>query len=135
MDARSDGELVAAITRGEREAEGALCARFAPRVRLYGLKHLRSEEAARDLVQIVLIAVLEAARAHRIDDLARVDRFVLGTCRNVVSRMRQKSTPLASEEAVAALSVSAERIEMGSLFGCLGALDERARNVLMMSFV
>lgn len=122
-----------AIASGDRAAEMELCARFAPRVRLYGLKHLRDEDQARDLVQTVLLGVLEAARQQRIT--AQLDRFVLGTCRNTVARVRQKSAPLASEEALAALSVAPERIELGSLFECVGALDERGRTVLMMSFV
>ena len=135
MDVRTDAELVIAVAGGERAAEGALCARFAPRIRLYGLKHLRDEDAARELVQTVLIALLEAARAKRIVEVEHVDRFVLGTCRNSVARVRQKASPWASEEALGALSVPPERIELGSLFGCLGALDPRGRQVLMMSFV
>ena len=122
-----------AIAGGDREAETALCARFAPRVRLYGLKHLRDDERARDLVQTVLLAVLEAARQQRIT--SQLDRFVLGTCRNTAARVRQKSAPLASDDAVNALSVPATRVELGSLFQCVGALDERGRTVLMMSFV
>ncbi|HEX5660173.1 MAG TPA: sigma-70 family RNA polymerase sigma factor [Polyangiales bacterium] len=135
MDARADAELVSAIALGDRAAEAALCARFSPRVRLYGLKHLRDEEPARDLVQTVLLGVLEAARGGRIAEPAQLDRFVLGTCRNAVARVRQKREPLASDEALQALSVPAQRIELGSLFGCVGALDERGRTVLMLSFV
>jgi hypothetical protein len=50
----SDGDLARAVAaRGPSEAEAAeseLYRRFAPRVRLYGLRHLRDEDAARDLV-------------------------------------------------------------------------------------
>jgi CO/xanthine dehydrogenase FAD-binding subunit len=49
----SDGDLaraVAARVPGEAEsAEAELYRRFAPRVRLYGLRHLRDEDEARDL--------------------------------------------------------------------------------------
>ncbi len=127
-----------AIAAHDQAAEAALCRRYAPRVRLYGLKHLRSEEAAQDLVQTVLVALLEAARAGRIDDPQRVDRFVLGTSRNCALRTRQRElrTPLAAEAAVAALPALAkpERVELTPLFGCLSGLDERGRQVLMFSF-
>lgn len=139
MEDASDAELVLAVTRRDPSAEATLCRRYAPRVRLYGLKHLRSEQAAQDLVQTVLVALLEAARAGRIDDPRHVDRFVLGTSRNCVSRMRQRDlrTPLASEEAVAALPAIAkpERIELTPLLACMSSLDERGRQVLMLSFV
>src|SRR5262245_3162106 len=81
----SDAELVRCIADGAgdaRSAEAELCLRFVERVRLYGLRHLRTEERAADLAQSVLLAVLEAARAGRLQDHERVDRFVLGTCRH-----------------------------------------------------
>ena len=65
----SDAALLAAIALGGaglREAERALCRRYAPRIRLYGLRHLRDEERARDVVQTVLLGVLQAAREGRV---------------------------------------------------------------------
>ena len=61
----SDADLARRVARhggstGDRDAEAELCRRFAPRIRLYGLKHLRSEERAADLVQSVLLVVIEA---------------------------------------------------------------------------
>src|SRR6185436_18903206 len=54
-----DGELIRVIAERGREAKTAaaeLCRRFGPRIRLYGLRHLRDEERAKDLVQAVLVA-------------------------------------------------------------------------------
>src|SRR5262249_43400383 len=65
----SDAALLAAIALGGaglREAERALCRRYAPRIRLYGLRHLRDDERARDVVQTVLLGVLQAAREGRV---------------------------------------------------------------------
>ncbi|HKU44941.1 MAG TPA: sigma-70 family RNA polymerase sigma factor [Polyangiales bacterium] len=141
MDEIGDAELLAYIAGGGadgRAAEAALCRRYAPRVRLYGLKHLRDDERTRDLLQIVLLGVLEAARARRIDDPQRLDRFVLGTCRNTALRLRQQRerTPLASDEAVAQLAAApAARVELVPLFQCLRGLEERAQHVLLQSFV
>src|SRR4051794_8038774 len=91
LEAATDAELVrrAAVPGdGGRAFEPELCRRFAPRVRLYGLRHLRDEDRARDLVQAVLLVLVEAVRGARIEEPEHVDRFVLGTCRNVVARMR-----------------------------------------------
>jgi len=54
-----DAELVRKIGSGtDREAEAELFRRMAPRIRLYGLRHLRDEHAADDLAQQVLVTTL-----------------------------------------------------------------------------
>jgi len=141
MDEMSDAELVECIAEAgprRKAAEAALCRRFAPRIRLYGVKHLRDEDLTRDLTQTVLVAVLQAARQRRIDDPQRVDRFVFGTCRNTVARMRQQVArlPLATDEAIAALAtVPPLTVELNALFACIAKLEERASLVLVMSFL
>ena len=141
IEAASDAELLERIAAGGSSrtlAEVELCRRFAPRIQLYGVKHLRDSERSRDLTQTVLIAVIAAAREQRIDDPQRVDRFVFGTCRNTVARMREQTTrtPLAAEEHIAALAnVPPPAVELQSLYGCIAKLEERASRVLMMSFL
>ena len=85
-DSAENAELVRRIA--SRAAETELCRRFASRAQLYGRRHLRDPDGARDLAQAAMLAVLEAARACRIADAPRLDRFVLGTCRNIAARMR-----------------------------------------------
>jgi RNA polymerase sigma-70 factor (ECF subfamily) len=139
-DALTDGELVRRIARreGARQAEAELCRRFAPRVRLYGIRHLRSEDRAADLVQGVLLAVIEAARAGRIEEPDKVDRFVLGTCRNVALRVREGDARLKpadpAELDVATFTPDFERVDVGALLQCIGKLDGRARTVVMLSY-
>ena len=62
----SDGDLARAVAgRGPGLAEAAeaeLYRPLAPRVRLYGLRHLRDEDAARDLVQQVMLLAIEKLR-------------------------------------------------------------------------
>lgn len=70
-------------------AEQELCTRFAQRIRLYGLRHLRDEAAAADLVQEVLLVLLASVRGGRIHEPAHLERFVLGTCRNLVAKIRR----------------------------------------------
>jgi RNA polymerase sigma-70 factor (ECF subfamily) len=146
-DALSDAELVRLIAtryagdseRGaSRTAEADLCRRFAPRIRLYGLRHLRDEDRARDLVQAVLLAVIVAARAGRVQDPEHFDRFVLGTCRNTSSRMREveaRATSVSDDVLdVATFLPEPEWIETPTLFRCLEALDPRSRRIVMLTF-
>jgi RNA polymerase sigma-70 factor (ECF subfamily) len=145
----TDAEVVARIAAGSggaRDAEAELCKRFAPRIRLYGLRHLRDEDRARDLVQAVLVAVLVAARAGRVKEPDKVARFVLGACRNVASRVRETEgrTELVAEfdEWPADLAATAdaerasglERVDLAALMHCVSLLEERARHVVSLSF-
>jgi RNA polymerase sigma factor (sigma-70 family) len=69
--------------------EAAICARFANRIRAYGVLHLRDRSAADDLVQHVLVAVVVALREARIEDPERLEHYVFGTARNTVMAMRR----------------------------------------------
>jgi len=127
-----------AATGGDPAAEAELCRRFAPRVRLYGLKHLRDEDRARELVQVVLVAMIEAMRAGRVEDPERFDRFVLGMARNLASRARHAETRAVPTD-VAELDLEAvlprqDALDIESLLHCLQQLETRARTVLHLSF-
>lgn len=139
----SDAALLAAIAAGgagRREAERVLCRRYAPRIRLYGLRHLRDEERAHDLVQSVLLGVLEAAREGRVRAPEQVVRFILGTCRNAVLRLREldrRAEPVGDEVLVAAAGgteAPRDTVNAAVLLRCLGSLGDRARRVLELSF-
>ena len=142
--AHDDGELarriVAAGAARDADAEAELCRRFAPRIRLYGLRHLRSEAAAADLVQDVLMLTLEKLRAGAVREPDRLASFILGTCRQTVidgrrgGQRRQRildtfapTMDFASEDSDTALDAS--RLEH-----CLELLPERERSVLVMTF-
>src|SRR5262245_35890387 len=83
-----DAELVRMIGESPagdaREAEGELYRRMAPRVRLYGLRHLKDEQSAADLTQHVLLITIEGLRAGRLREPDKIASFVLGTSRMVV---------------------------------------------------
>jgi len=132
-------EAVATGGAGRRDAEVALCRRYAPRIRLYGLRHLRDEDRARDLVQTVLLAVLQAAREGRVRAPEQLVRFVLGTCRNAALRareMEQRAEPAHDELLVSAAGTETPRdpVNAAVLLRCLGSLGDRARRVLELSF-
>jgi RNA polymerase sigma-70 factor (ECF subfamily) len=138
----SDAALLGAIAgggAGRRGAELALCRRYAPRIRLYGLRHLRDEDRARDLVQTVLLGVLQAAREGRVRAPEQLVRFVLGTCRNAALRLREtdrRAESTKDEVLVAAGGSETPRdpVNAALLLRCLGSLGDRARRVLELSF-
>ena len=141
-----DAELIRTIAAAGPDgppAEAELCRRFAPRIYLYGRRHLRDDQRARDLVQAVLLAVLQAARAGRVAEPEHADRFILGTCRHVAARVRATDarTTGAEGEALDAIASTAPwtawseaRADVGALVRCLGTLDERSRQVVMLTF-
>jgi RNA polymerase sigma-70 factor (ECF subfamily) len=138
VGAAGDGELARRAVSGDRAAEAELCRRFAPRVRLYGLKHLRDEDRARDLVQAVLVTVIESLRAGRVEDLDRIDRFMLGTARNLCARRRQqdaRTTPTDTAELdLGAFMPVLATLDIDALVHCIAALEVRAQTVVHLSF-
>ena len=121
-------------------AEAELCRRLGPRIRLYGLKHLRDQASAADLMQDVLVMVLQKLREGAIREPERVASFVLGT------RARWWSTGGAAAAAAFGYSKrfpidllppdeeAPEPLDTRRLQNCLAALPERERAVLIMTF-
>src|SRR3954470_22702592 len=89
-DSAEDAALARRIVAGrDADAETSLCRRLFPRIRAYGLRHLRDEAAAADLAQHVLVVVLEALREGRVAEPDRLPAFLMGTCRNTVLDWRK----------------------------------------------
>jgi RNA polymerase sigma-70 factor (ECF subfamily) len=137
----SDAELARQITfRNNREAEAELLRRMAPRILLYGLRHLRDQHAAEDLTQQVLITTLETLRAGRIREPEKLASFVLGTCRLMVLDLRRsarrKNNLLEQFGADLQVSVlpSMARLDHDRLAACVQNLKERERAVIVMTF-
>jgi RNA polymerase sigma-70 factor (ECF subfamily) len=135
----SDADLAPRIATGDREAEAELCRRMGPRIRLYGLRHLRSPSAADDLVQQVLMKALEALRSARLREPDKLARFVLGTCRMTVLDLRRNAQ---RQEAILALfkhdlvpgAPPLPGAGDDQLAHCVRALKERERSVIVMTF-
>src|SRR5579863_6198555 len=137
----NDAELVLQIASGkDGEAEAELFRRMAPRIRLYGLRHLRNEHSADDLTQQVLITTLEALRAGRLREPDKLASFVLGTCRMTVLDLRrnaQRKERLLAQfgrDLPAPVPWSLPNIDHERLTRCVQSLKERERAVVMMSF-
>jgi RNA polymerase sigma-70 factor (ECF subfamily) len=135
-----DAELVRQIgARHDREAEAELFRRMAPRVRLYGLRHLRDRHAADDLTQQVLVATLEALRANRLREPEKLASFVLGTCRMMVMDLRRgtrRRERLLETFAADLMPVQASgpHLDHERLTRCVQNLKERERAVVVMTF-
>jgi len=137
----SDAELALRIGSGtDREAEAELFLRMAPRIRLYGLRHLRDAAAAEDLTQEVLITTLEALRAGRLREPEKLTSFVLGTCRMAVLDLRrgsQRKERLLQQfgaDLQAPVQPSMPVLDHEQLTRCVQNLKERERTVVVMTF-
>jgi RNA polymerase sigma-70 factor (ECF subfamily) len=141
LEGETDGALVRRIAAAgptARAEEAELCRRFVPRARLFGLRHLRDDDRARDLAQTVMLAVLQAVREGRIAEPDRIDRFVLGACRNQVLRAMETDARIEFTAdpgmEVAVDTMAEEQIDTGALVRCLDALEVRRRTVVYLSF-
>jgi RNA polymerase sigma-70 factor (ECF subfamily) len=141
-DAALARRIAACAPARDAAAENELCRRLGPRIRLYALKHLRNEAAAADLMQDILIMTLEKLRTGAVREPERLASFVLGTARQMVvdgrrNRARRErileAFPLDLETGHLAPD-GADSIDGARLRGCLDALPERERTVLVMTF-
>lgn len=139
-----DAGLARRLAAGDTTAEPELYRRLAPRVRLYGLRHLRDAAAADDLVQDALLMSFEMLRAGKVRQPDLFASFVLGTCRRIVAGVRRGEArrqrllerfgpDLAPAANVPPHAVEAP-IDLDRLTGCLERLPLRERSVVVMSF-
>lgn len=141
----TDGDLARTISAnvpGAAEAaEAELYRRFAPRVRLYGLRHLRSEDAARDLVQQVLLVTIEKLREGSVRDADQIASFILGVSRTMAvdlkrqewrrGKLRETFLPPSVFQAKAREDIL---LDLDRLEACLAELAERDRLVVVLTF-
>jgi len=139
-DAALARRVAAAGARIDSAAETELYRRLAPRVRLYGLRHLRDPHAAHDLMQQVLLMTLERLRAGKLREPERIGSFVLGMCRMVVLEIRRGGWR--RETLLETYGDTAEAVEVpepmaldaDKLAACLRTLAERERTVVVLTF-
>jgi RNA polymerase sigma-70 factor (ECF subfamily) len=144
LEAASDEALARRIAggrSGSTDAEEAeLYRRFAPRVRLYGRRHLRSEAAADDLAQDVMLTTIERLRAGEVRQPEQIGSFILGTSRMMAHgerRVAQRREALAArfmDTEVATAPPSIAALDAPRVAGCLRALAERERLVVLLTF-
>ena len=136
----TDAALAARLAAGDGAAQAELFRRLGPRIRLYGLRHLRDPAAADDLVQDVILTTFDGVRDGRLRDPECLASYVLGTCRKVVANLRrgaQRRQQILARHGRELAPLPADQppcIDLDSLTRCLGALAERERSVVVLSF-
>ncbi len=139
----SDADLarsIAAASPGAAQAaEAELYRRFARRVRLYGLKHLRDEGAAQDLVQQVLLVTIERLRAGEVRNPEEIGSFILGTSRvmaGAIKRTERRRQRLVEQFTVAEIAEEPAvfALDIALVERCLQSLGQRDRAVLILTF-
>jgi RNA polymerase sigma-70 factor (ECF subfamily) len=132
--------IMAVAPARDRDAESELYRRLAPRVRLYGLKHLRDASAAADLVQDVLLMTLQRLRGGEIREPERVASFVLGTSRQMVidrrrgEARRQQILATFAQDLPQSEPPCPASLDIARLQRCLERLSERERTIVLLSF-
>jgi RNA polymerase sigma factor (sigma-70 family) len=113
-------QLASRIHNGDGGAEGELVATFGERIMAMVLARGKDPDAALDITQNVLIAVICAARQGRIRDGDSLPGFVYGTARNLTANhfrvvTRQREDPLDIDVPVPSLEdqiIQAERVRL-----------------------
>lgn len=122
--------------------EGELYRRFAPRVRLYGRRHLRDAAAADDLAQEVLLLTVDRLRAGAVRHPAEIGSFILGTSRMMAAAERRTTWRrdalvarfVERDSTVEVASSLAAALDAPRVAACLAGLAERDRLVVVMTF-
>ena len=139
----ADGDLarrIASRPDGGAEAEEAeLYRRFAPRVRLYGRRHLRDDAAAQDLAQEVLLIAIERLRGGSVRNPEEIGSFILSTARLTATARRRTDSRRAHlggqvpvNDSVDADFVDA--VDLPRLTQCVGTLETHARQVIILTY-
>jgi RNA polymerase sigma-70 factor (ECF subfamily) len=143
LAAASDGAIARAIAEappGLAHAEEAeRYRRFAWRVRLYGLRHLRDDAAADDLAQQVLLLTIERLRAGEVRNPDEIGSFILGASRMQAGalqrRARRRERLTAQFHVPQTFAVEAgDTVDLDAVERCLTRLAERDRRVLVLTF-
>jgi RNA polymerase sigma-70 factor, ECF subfamily len=143
LSTASDGAIATAIAStppGVATAEESeLYRRFARRVRLYGLKHLRDDAAADDLVQEVLLVTIERLRAGEVRNPDEIGSFILGTSRMLADSTARKTrrrenllTRFHAPELYVEPVLASDDIAI--VERCLHALTDRDRRLVILTF-
>ena len=133
LEAVSDEALARRIAggrSGSTDAEEAeLYRRFAPRVRLYGRRHLPDSAAADDLAQDVLLLTIERLRAGEVRRPEEIGSFILGTSRMMAHaerRVARRREALAARFMEPALEIRAG-VQCRARRAARGGVPARAR--------
>ena len=142
LETQESVALVVRIREGDRAAEDALVRLFSKRVSLMVLARTHDPEAAGELTQDTLLAVLQALRKGQIKEPEKLSAFVYGTARNLVSnyfRVRGQQLKLESlslDPPIGQATDDREHSErINAVRRALERLDSTDRRILLMTLV
>jgi RNA polymerase sigma-70 factor, ECF subfamily len=125
---------------GDSCAEEELIHHFARGLLSHLTRRLRDREAARELADDVLMAMVRALREHRLHDPERLAGFVYGTARNLINnhlRTRQGLPHLEPLDPTLATQDAGERLEQSERLDrvreCLDGLGALERQIVLMT--
>jgi RNA polymerase sigma-70 factor (ECF subfamily) len=139
---RGEYSLADRIRDGDTSAEDEFVEKYRRPVYAVAAARMRDPEAAQDLAQEILLAVLEALRAGRLEDVNRLSAFVQGTARNRINtylaslyQERDRPSP-PSAAAVATPDDCYEQTERETLVRrALARLTPKDRKILLLILV
>jgi RNA polymerase sigma-70 factor, ECF subfamily len=134
--------LAERIRSRDLSAEEELVRLFSDRVTFLVLARTRDREAARDLTQDVMLAVVLALRDGHLREAERLAAFVYGTARNVINNYLRARSRLPREDPIdgalqlASIPDPLENAERNAMARrALGALDSIDREILSLTLV
>lgn len=142
-DANRWRDLAQRVREGDSSAEEELSAHFHPRILAMAVVRLRDPEAAREIAQESLLAVLVALRQGKLREPEKLPGFVSGTARNLINnhfrslRTQPDPTPLDPETPSSVnFATEVELLEQRQMVReALGRIDPRDRVILLLTLV
>jgi len=136
-------DLADRVRRGDSSAEEELGTHFYPRIVAMAIVRLRDPEAAREITQEALLAVLVALRDGKLREPEKLPAFVRGTARNLVNSyfrsLREQPHPVALDPETPSavdLATEAELAEQRrTVRGALERIAPRDRVILLLTLV
>ena len=132
--------LVRRVQAGDRSAEDELVVHFQRGLSFFLRRRLRDSEAARELTNDVLMAMLRAVRENRLQDAGKLSAFVQGTARNLLNNhlrarfARPVVEPLGAEPASDDPNIDFELKErVAQMEAAIAALGLTERRILLMT--
>ena len=142
-DANRWRDLAQRVREGDSSAEEELSAYFHPRILAMAVFRLREPEAAREIAQESLLAVLLALRQGKLREPEKLPSFVSGTARNLINnhfrslRTQPDQMPLDLDTPSSVnFATEAELLEQRRMVReALGRIDPRDRAILLLTLV
>jgi RNA polymerase sigma factor (sigma-70 family) len=132
--------LAERIRKGEPSAEEEFVRLFSPRIAFLARIRTRDREAARDLTQDVMLAVVLAVRNGQLRAGERLAAFVYGTARNLINNHQRTRARRPREDPIDSslhLDSPPDPVEdnqrLALVLRALGSLDSIDRRILLLT--